>query len=117
MAAIFPPASQGGVPPGAGVENGYLPAAPVLGEGPLYYSPSCTTLLTAGAVNAGISEVAAAVDRMGFAYNTNIVTNLGDALMAWFANLPPPGGLPGQALVIDANHARTWGAPIDAGTY
>lgn len=117
MAAIFPPASDGGVPPGTSVPNGYTPTHPVVGEGPLYFAPDCTTLLPASQPNAVISEVAAAVDRLGFAFNTGIVTNLGDALAARLVSQLPAGGAPGQALVINDVGAPMWGEPIDGGTF
>lgn len=82
MAAIFPPADKGGVPPGSNVVNGFIPTNAVIGEGPLYTSSDCTTLLTADQLNAIVSELLAAVDRLGFAFNTDRVTNLGDALQA-----------------------------------
>jgi hypothetical protein len=117
MAAIFPPVADGGVPPGPGVSNGYTPFSPVIGEGPHYYSNACTTKLPAPTQNAVSSEIAAAVDRLGFAFNTSIVTNLGDALVARIVNVPPAGGTPGQALVKNAANAPEWGYVIDAGVY
>jgi hypothetical protein len=117
MAAIFPPAAEGGVPPGPTVINGWTPVNTVIGEGPLYCSPTCTTILTDDQLNALTSEILAAVDRLGFPFNTNILTNLGDALL-WLKNqIPPGGGDPGQALVKDPANIPAWGAPIDAGTY
>jgi hypothetical protein len=80
MAAIFPPADKGGVPPGPGVVNGYTPANAVIGEGPLYASSDCTTIFTTDQLNALTSEILAAVDILGFAFNTNSLTNLGDAI-------------------------------------
>src|SRR5262245_60033149 len=82
MAAIFPPTDKGGVPPGPSVCNGYTPSNAVIGEGPLYVAPDCTTILTDCQINALTSEIAAAVDKLGFSYNTAIVTNLGDAITA-----------------------------------
>jgi len=81
MAAIFPPADKGGVPPGPNVCDGYTPANVVIGEGPLYVSADCTTVLTDCQLNALTSELLAAVDRLGFAYNSSRITNLGDALV------------------------------------
>lgn len=80
MAAIFPPADKGGVPPGPNVVNGFIPANAVIGEGPLYTSTDCTTLLTADQLNAMVSELLAAVDHLGFAFNTSRIDNLGVAL-------------------------------------
>jgi len=80
MAAIFPPADRGGVPPGTNVVNGYSPVHSVIGEGPLYVSPDCSTVLTDGQLNAISSEVLAAVDELGFAYNSSRIDNLGQAL-------------------------------------
>jgi hypothetical protein len=118
MAAIFPPVSDGGVPPGPTVINGYAPAAPVIGEGPHYYSPACTTLLPALSMNAMVSEMLAFVDKAGFAWNTAIVTNMADALTTTIVNMPPAGGTPGQALVKSTpGNLPTWGAVIDAGSY
>lgn len=82
MAAIFPPADKGGVPPGPNVVNGYTPNNTVIGEGPLYVAPDCTTVLTADQINAITSEILAAVDKLGFAFNTDRVNNLGEALAA-----------------------------------
>jgi Chaperone of endosialidase len=82
MAAIFPPADKGGVPPGPNVVNGYTPGNAVIGEGPLYASSDCTTIFTAGQLNALTSEILAAVDILGFAYNANSITNLGGAIKA-----------------------------------
>src|SRR5262249_15555852 len=87
MAAIFPPADKGGVPPGSNVVNGFIPTNNVIGEGPLYTSSDCTTMLTADQLNAIVSEILAAVDRLGFAYNSGHITNLGDALAAMFTAL------------------------------
>lgn len=84
MAAIFPPIDQGGIPPGPHTPNGYTPAHIVVGEGPLYVSDECSTVLTAEQLNAITSEILAAVDKLGFSYNSSIVTNLGDALVAKF---------------------------------
>ena len=84
MAGVFPPLSQGGVPPGPSVVNGYTPANTVIGEGPLYVSSDCTTSLTADQMNGISSEFLAAVDRLGAPYNSSSVTNLGDALVARF---------------------------------
>jgi len=87
MAAIFPPASQGGVPPGPNVCNGYTPEHGVSGEGPLYVANDCTTTLTDCQMNALTSELLAAVDRLGFTYNSGSITNLADALTALFDSL------------------------------
>src|SRR5262245_28222516 len=88
MAGIFPPAAQGGIPPGPDAPNGYTPANAVLGEGPLYSSADCSTVLTVQQLNAMVSEILAAVDRLGFAFNAGIITNLGDALKTLFDALP-----------------------------
>src|SRR5215471_16882279 len=79
MAAIFPPLGQGGVPPGPNICNGFTPEHRVIGEGPLYVAPDCTTALTDCNFNAIISEILSAVDALGFAYNTGRVDNLGQA--------------------------------------
>lgn len=84
MAAIFPPADRGGIPPGVNVVNGFSPSHPVIGDGPLYVSPDCSTVLTDGQLNAITSEVLAAVDELGFAFNTVRVDNLGQALSQTF---------------------------------
>lgn len=80
MAAIFPPPAQGGVPPGSNVENGYTPSTPVIGEGPYYIGSNCNTALTDGQMNAITSELLAALDKLGIAFDTGKLTNLGDAL-------------------------------------
>src|SRR5262245_30652123 len=87
MAGIFPPAGQGGVPPGPNVVNGYTPANAVLGEGPLYYSATCTTILTADALNALTSELLAALDKLGISWDAGKLTNLGDALASRFSSM------------------------------
>lgn len=84
-AAIFPPQAQGGVPPGPNVCNGYTPENQVIGEGPLYVSSDCTTLLTDCQLNSIVSEILAAVDELGYAYNSDRINNLGDALKDKFA--------------------------------
>lgn len=80
MAAIFPPSNQGGVPPGPSVCNGYSPEHHVLGEGPLYVAADCTTTLTDCQANSWTSELLAAVDKLGYPYNSGRVDNLGIAL-------------------------------------
>ena len=85
MASIFPPEDKGGVPPGVNVRNGYSPVNHVVGEGPLYVSADCSTVLTDMQVNSITSELLAAVDRLGFSWNSSRLTNLGDALVAKFA--------------------------------
>src|SRR5262245_59016164 len=87
MAAIFPPASKGGVPPGPNVCNGYTPERGVAGEGPLYVAHDCTTVLTDCQLNAITSEILAAVDRLGFVYDSGRITNLADSLAALFSSL------------------------------
>ena len=84
MAAIFPPQDKGGVPPGVSVVNGFTPTHPVTGEGPLFVSPDCSTILTDGQLNAITSEILAAVDELGFAYNSTRIDNLGQSLSARF---------------------------------
>ena len=82
MAAIFPPQSQGGVPPGPGVANSYTPNNQVIGEGPLFVAPDCATKLSADQMNGLTSEHLAAVDLLGFSYQSSKVTNLGEAIVA-----------------------------------
>ena len=84
MAAIFPPQNKGGVPPGPNVCNGFSPTHPVIGEGPSYVAPDCTTTLTDCQLNALVSELLAAVDELGFPYNSNRIDNLGQALRSLF---------------------------------
>lgn len=78
MAAIFPPA---GKPPGPAICNGFTPHHRVIGEGPLYAPADCTSVLTDCTFNAIVSEILAAVDALGYAYNTGRVDNLGEALL------------------------------------
>jgi len=85
MAAIFPPRDKGGVAPGANVCNGFTPTHQVNGDGPWYVSADCTTVLTDCQLNALTSELLAAVDRLGYPFNTNIITNVGDALVEQFS--------------------------------
>ena len=84
MAAIFPPTEKGGVPPGASVVNGFSPTHAVVGDGPYYIAPTCSTVLTDAQMNAMVSEILAAVDELGFAFNTTRIDNLGQALGARF---------------------------------
>jgi|GEM_PF-1673174 len=84
MAAIFPPFDQGGKPPGVNIVNGFSPMHPVTGEGPFYVAPDCSTVLTDGQLNAITSEILAAVDELGFAYNSTRIDNLGQSLSARF---------------------------------
>jgi len=84
VAGIFPASDKNGAPPGGNVCNGYSPQNAVIGEGPLYYKNDCTTILTDCAVNAGISEILAAVDYLGVPYNANRVDNLGQAIRDTF---------------------------------
>jgi hypothetical protein len=78
---IFPPYNKGGVPPGPNVVCAYTPQNTVIGEGPLFVSPACSTILTDCQVNAFTSEILAAVDQLGFPFNSDRVDNLGDALV------------------------------------
>lgn len=82
MAGIFPPQANGGKPPGPAICNGFTPTHHVIGEGPSYIAADCTTVLTDCNFNAIVSELLAAVDRLGFPYNAGSVTNLGDAIQA-----------------------------------
>jgi hypothetical protein len=87
MAGIFPPTGQGGVPPGPNVVNGYTPANAVLGEGPLYVSAVCTTILTDSQINAFTSEFLATVDKLGISWDASKLTNVGDALVSRFNSM------------------------------
>jgi len=87
VAAIFPPPARGGVAPGPSVVNGFSPSNPVIGEGPYYVAPQCSTVLTDAQMNAITSEVLAAVDELGFAFNTSRIDNLGQALRALFDHI------------------------------
>jgi hypothetical protein len=113
MAAIFPPENMGGVPPGPGVANGYIPAHTVIGGGPFYIASDCSTMLTDSQMNSISSEFLAAVDRMGYSFNTNLVTNLGDALIARFdLKLDAAGGAVTGPIILPGaptapNHAAT----------
>ena len=84
MAAIFPPMDKGGKPPGVSIVNGFSPIHPVTGEGPFYVAPDCSTVLTDGQLNAITSEILAAVDELGFAFNSTRIDNLGQSLSARF---------------------------------
>lgn len=77
MAGIFP--TPTGVPPES-AENAYIPAIAPIGGAPRYYGTECQTILYAWQLNALISEILAAVDRLGYAYNSTRVDNLGAAL-------------------------------------
>lgn len=81
---VFPPEPQGGVPPSPIVCNGYMPLNTITGFGPFYIAPDCTTTLTDCQMNALSSEILAAVDLLGYPYNSNFVDNLGRALVDRF---------------------------------
>jgi hypothetical protein len=85
MAGIFPSDSGGGVPP-TQADNAYtptnIPTCPVL-----YFSRDCTTTLEAAVMNAILSEIVCAVDKLGFAYNCTNICNLGEALRDIIANV------------------------------
>lgn len=87
MAAIFPPTDKGGVAPGPNVINGFTPVHPVIGDGPYYIAPTCSTVLTDAQMNAMASELLAAVDDLGFAFNTTRIDNLGQALSSRFQSV------------------------------
>jgi len=115
MSAIFPPEAQGGVPPGPEVCNGYTPTHPVSGGGPFYVAHDCTTTLTDCQMNGITSEILAAVDRLGFAYDSMRVTNLADALTALFNNLSTgklniSGGTMTGPLILNADPTVPLGA-------
>lgn len=81
VAAIFIPPDKGGVVPGPSVCNGYVPEHRVTGNGgPWYVSADCTTVLTDCVMNSLTSEILAAVDHLGYPYNSSRVDNLGEAL-------------------------------------
>lgn len=84
MTGIFP--DNQGVPPVSTV-RAYTPANEPLGCEPLYFDTSCTTVLTAEVMNSIISEIVAAVDKLGFAWNCDSITNLGDALSQMFTQV------------------------------
>gem|GEM_PF-7039234 len=48
IAAIFPPPDRGGIPPETNVVNAFTPTHAVIGEGPYYISPVCSTVMTDG---------------------------------------------------------------------
>jgi len=104
---------MGGVPPGPGVVNGYIPAHTVIGNGPFYVASDCSTMLTDAQMNALTSEPLAAVDRLGFSFNANLVTNLGDALVARFdQKLDSAGGAVTGPIILPGaptapNHAAS----------
>jgi hypothetical protein len=109
MSSIFPPAASGGVPPGPGVCNGYSPVNTVVGgdNGARYISPDCTTILTDCQLNALTSEILAAVDKLGFPFNADRITNLGDALVARLGSIAGggTGDVVGPAAAVDGNVA------------
>lgn len=84
MAGIFP--SPTGVP-AADTVNGYEPANPPIGGPARFYGPNCETTLYYWAINALTSEILAAVDRLGYAYNPTRVDNLGAALAEVIGNI------------------------------
>ena len=89
MSGIFPPAGQGGRPPGGNICNGFSPTHRVIGEGPLFVAADCTTTLTDCQLNSIVSEILAAVDIVngGVPYNANRVDNLGLAIQEAFATV------------------------------
>jgi len=84
MAGIFP--SPTGVP-ASDTDNGYEPAIPPIGGPARFYGPNCETTLYHWALNALVSEILAAVDRLGYAYNSSRVDNLGAALADVIGNI------------------------------
>ena len=84
MAGIFP--SPTGVP-ASDTDNGYEPAIPPIGGPARFYGPNCETTLYYWALNALVSEILAAVDRLGYAYNSSRVDNLGAALADVIGNI------------------------------
>lgn len=81
---VFPPKDKGGVPNSPNVCNGYTPQHPVLGDGAYWVSPDCSTTLTDCQMNGLASEFLAAVDELGYSFNTGRVDNLGRALVDRF---------------------------------
>lgn len=84
MAGIFP--SPTGVP-AANTDNGYEPALAPIGGPARFYGRECQTQLYHWALNALTSEILAAVDRLGYAYNSGRVDNLGAALADVIGNM------------------------------
>lgn len=84
MAGIFP--SPTGVPADE-TDGGYEPALTPIGGPALFYGRECQTMLYYWALNALTSEILAAVDRLGYAYNSNRVDNLGAALADILGNM------------------------------
>ena len=79
MSGIFP---ADGVSPSEAV-NAYAPTtSPVAGCVEQFYAPGCVSLIDVGALNALISEVLAAIDGAGIAYDCSKITNLADAIAA-----------------------------------
>jgi hypothetical protein len=68
-------------------------------------------------MNATTSELLAAVDLLGIAFDSSKITNLGEALITLRSGALPAGGTRGQALVINAGGNPMWGAPIEGGNF
>jgi hypothetical protein len=66
-------------------------------------------------MNATTSELLAAVDLLGVAFDSSKITNLGEALL--LRGALPAGGTQGQALCINVVGIPTWGAACDGGNY
>ena len=84
MSGIFP--TPTGVP-AEDTDNGYEPALAPIGGPARFYGRECQTVLYYWALNALTSEILAAVDRLGYAYNSSRVDNLGAALADVVGNL------------------------------
>lgn len=115
MAAIFPAAERGGVPPGPNAPNGLTPIHSVVGEGPLYSSSDCSTLLTVEQLNAIVSEILAVPDKLGYSFDTGKLTNMADALVARIGGagatfLPITGGTLTGPLILAADPVNPLGA-------
>lgn len=84
MAGIFP--SPTGVQ-AADTDGGYEPALTPIGGPARFYGRECQTTLYYWALNSLVSEILAAVDRLGYAYNSGRVDNLGAALADVIGNM------------------------------
>lgn len=69
MSGIFPNPAQGGIAPGIAVPPGYDPTNDPIGTLALYFSQNCGVRLTPEVLNAIISQIAAAIDVVGLAYD------------------------------------------------
>ena len=89
MSGLFPDPLSGGVAPGDGVPQSYLPVniPQPDGCGPFYFADDCSTLLSVSTMNSIMSEMLAFVDKLGGVWSCESVTNMADIVISKFQSL------------------------------